>query len=72
VRRAIASTIDICSEYPHSGLRTDVPSVLRRPLHRYRFTVFYRLTPEGSDIEVLRVLRSGRIKSLQQLPGDAE
>jgi plasmid stabilization system protein ParE len=72
VRRAIASAIDFCSEYPLSGLRTDAPGVLRHPLHRYRFTVFYRLTPEGSDIEVLRVLRSARIKNLKQIPDDAE
>ena len=70
VRRAIETTIDHCAEYPRTGNRTNLPGVFRIPLHRYRFTIFYRLSPDKEQLEVLRVLRSGRVKALRSLPDD--
>ena len=70
VRQAIVATIDHCAEYPQTGNKTDRPGVLRVPLHRYRFTIFYRLSADGQSLELLRVLRSGRVKTLRKMPGD--
>lgn len=68
VRRAIVATVEHCAEFPLTGLKTNRPGVMRLPLHRYSFTIFYLLPADGETLEVLRILRSGRVKSLRKAP----
>ena len=70
VSLAIEHAIQACAFNPGIGTRTDEPNVYRRPLGRYRDTIFYRHNPEGSSIEVLRVDHGQRVKSLHRLPQD--
>jgi plasmid stabilization system protein ParE len=71
VRQAIVATIDHIAAFPRSSVETDEPGLLRRPLVRYRYTIYYRLASTGHDVEIVRVLYSGRVKNLRRLP-DAE
>ena len=56
VRRAIAEAIDRCELNPKTGVRTDEPNLFRRPLRKYRYTIFYRLLPAGEGIEIARIV----------------
>ena len=47
---------------------TDVPTLHRSALGKYRNTIFYRLWPGKQGIEVVRVLHSSRVKDLRKLP----
>ena len=71
VRRAIAEAIDRCERNPKTGTRTDEPGVFRRPLRKYRYTIFYRLLPAADGIEIARIVHGARVKDLGTLPGDA-
>jgi plasmid stabilization system protein ParE len=41
VSLAIEYTIHACALNPHAGARTDQPNAYRRPLGKYRYTIFY-------------------------------
>jgi toxin ParE1/3/4 len=66
VSLAIEYAIQISALHPRTGARTDEPNVYRRPLGKYRYTVFYRALADG--IEVVRVIYGARIKVLTKLP----
>ena len=68
---AIQHTITVCATHPRAGTKTDVPGLYRRPLSKYRITLFYRISPDACEIEVVRVVRGARVKDLQKLPDDA-
>ena len=54
--------------HPLTGAKTDEPNLYRRPLGKYRYTIFYRTAAEG--IEVVRVIHGARVKVLNKLPKD--
>ncbi len=70
VSLAIERSVGICARHPHLGIQTDEPHVFRWPLGAYRFTFFYRHTSTEPGIEIICLLRSGRITDLTKLPPD--
>jgi plasmid stabilization system protein ParE len=68
VSLAIEYTIHMCALNPRAVGRTDEPNVYRRPLGKYRYTVFYRVLPNDEGIEVARVIHGARVKNLRRLP----
>jgi plasmid stabilization system protein ParE len=67
VSLAIEYSIHACAMTPRAGTRTDEPNIYRRPLGKYRYTIFYRA--QGDGIEVVRVVHSARVKRLSSVPG---
>jgi plasmid stabilization system protein ParE len=67
---AIERAIAVCEAFPRAGARTDEPAVYRWPMSKHRVTIFYRTLANDAGIEVARVLRSGRIKTLRTMPND--
>lgn len=67
VSLAIEHSIHACALTPRAGGRTDELNVYRRPLGKYRYTIFYRARDDG--IEVVRVVHSARVKRLSTVPG---
>jgi plasmid stabilization system protein ParE len=67
---AIERAAEVCALNPHTGGRTDRLYVYRRPLRRYRYTIFYRVLPSEDAIEIARVVHAARIKNLGRLPQD--
>lgn len=70
VSLAIEHTIDKCALNPRAIGKTDAPNVYRRPLGKYRYTIFYRVLPHDEGIEVARVVHGARVKNLRKLPKD--
>ena len=70
VSLAIEYAVGLCARHPRAGSLTDEPQVLRRPLTKYRYTIFYKLTTGGSAIEIVRIVHASRIKNLRKLPDD--
>lgn len=70
VSLAIERSVGICARHPHLGVKTDEPDVFRWPLGAYRFTFFYRHVANKPDIEIVCLMRSGRIANLGQVPPD--
>jgi plasmid stabilization system protein ParE len=70
VSLAIEHTIHMCALNPRAIGRTDEPNVYRRPLGKYRYTVFYRVLPQEDGIEIARVVHGGRVKNLRKVPAD--
>ena len=70
VSLAIEHTIHMCALNPRAIGKTDEPNLHRRPLGKYRYTVFYRVLPGNGGIEVARVVHSARVKNLRKVPGD--
>jgi len=60
----------MCALNPRLGVRTDRPHVYRWPLRRYRYTIFYRVLLNEDAVEIARVIRAARIKTLGRLPPD--
>jgi toxin ParE1/3/4 len=69
VSLAIEYTIHMCALNPRATGRTDEPNVYRRPLGKYRYTIFYRVLASEEGIEVARVIHGARVKNLRTLPG---
>jgi plasmid stabilization system protein ParE len=68
VSLAIEHTIHLCALNPRAVGRTDEPNLHRRPLGKYRYTIFYRVLAGGAGIEVARVVHSARVKKLGKVP----
>jgi plasmid stabilization system protein ParE len=68
VSLAIERTIHLCALNPRAIGKTDEPNVYRRPLGKYRYTVFYRVLPHDEGIEVARVIHGARVKDLRKMP----
>lgn len=68
VSLAIEYTIQLCALNPRASARTDEPGVFRRPLGKYRYTIFYRINHDATAIEIIRVIHAARVKNLQSLP----
>jgi plasmid stabilization system protein ParE len=67
---AIENTVHLCALNPRTGAKTNEPNVYRRPLAKYRYTIFYRTLPSSDGIEIARVIHSARVKNLGKLPED--
>lgn len=68
VSLAIEYTVHMCALNPRATGKTDEPNVYRRPLGKYRYTIFYRVLPNEDGIEVARVIHSARVRDLRRLP----
>jgi len=71
VSLAIEHTIQLCALSPHASGKTDEPNVYRRRLGKYRYTIFYRALVHKGVVEIVRVIHSSRVRSLDKLPDDA-
>lgn len=65
---AIEHAIRMCSLKPRISPKTDEPNVYRRPLGKYRYTIFYRSLAGDTGIEVIRVVQGSRVKNLAKVP----
>jgi plasmid stabilization system protein ParE len=72
VSLAIEHAIRMCALSPYASAKTDEPGVYRRPLGRYRYTIFYRVLAGGEGIEVARVVHGARVRNLRRMPNDSE
>lgn len=70
VSLAIEYTVHMCALNPRATGKTDEPNVYRRPLGKYRYTIFYRALSNDEGIEVARVVHSARVKNLGRLPDE--
>ncbi len=70
VSLAIEYTIHMCALNPRAGAMTDEPDVFRRPLGKYRYTIFYRLLSDNDGIAIVRVIHGARVKDLGQTPDE--
>jgi len=68
VSLAIERTIHMCALNPRAIGKTDEPSLYRRPLGKYRYTIFYRVLPGDEGIEVARVVHGARVKDIHKAP----
>ena len=68
---AIERAVEFCSLVPYAGGKTDSPDLYRAPISRHRLTVFYRIDAAEDAIEVVRVVRAGRVRNLRRVPDDA-
>lgn len=69
VSLAIERTIQICALNPRAVGKTDEPHLYRRPLGKYRYTIFYRVLPRDEGIEIARVVHGARVKNTRKMPG---
>lgn len=67
---AIELKVEHCALVPYAGSRTDRPEIYRAPISHHRLTIFYRVDSVDEAIEVLRVVRGGRVKNLRRIPDD--
>jgi toxin ParE1/3/4 len=72
VSLAIEHAVQTCALNPRAAGKTDEPNVFRRPLGKYRYTIFYRTLPHDEGIEIARVVRSARVRDLRRMPDDNE
>lgn len=72
VSLAIEHAVQTCASNPNAAGQTDEPGVYRRPLGRYRYTIFYRILAEGEGIEVARVIHGARVRDLRKMPNDSD
>ena len=70
VSLAIEYTVHMCALNPRTGAKTDEPGVYRRPLGKYRYTIYYRPLVGDDGIEVARVIHGARVKNLDKMPDD--
>lgn len=68
VSLAIEHAIQMCAFKPRASAETDEPNVHRRPLGKYRYTIFYRAIANNAGIEVIRVVHGALVKSLGKVP----
>ena len=68
VEQYIRKTALDLAQFPLVGVATDVEEVRRLPLVRYPFTLFYRVSALEDAVEILRVVRSSRVKRLGSIP----
>jgi plasmid stabilization system protein ParE len=64
IRRACSGL----GQFPYANVATDLAHVYRMPIPKFGFTVFYRVRAEKSLVEIVRVVRSSRVKNLGRVP----
>jgi plasmid stabilization system protein ParE len=55
-------------KFPYANVATDLAHVYRMPIPARSFTVFYRVKAAKSVVEIVRVVRSSRVKNLGRVP----
>ena len=65
---AIERTVELSAQYPRTGGRTNRSDTFRRALGKLRYTIFYRVMAGDLELEILRVVRSGRVRNLMKVP----
>lgn len=70
VEDAIRLACERLAEFPFASAATDEPNLFRRPLTKYRYAIFDRVRPNAEIIEVVRVIRSARIRNLDHIPDE--
>ena len=70
VSLAIERAAESCALVPYAGAKTDRHDVYRAPISRHRLTVFYRVDADEDAIEIVRVVRAGRVRNLRRVPDD--
>ena len=65
---AIEHTVKICAQNPRAASSTAIPTLYRRALRKYRYTIFFRVLGQSQGIEVVRVVHSSRVNDLRKLP----
>jgi plasmid stabilization system protein ParE len=68
VASAIERSVQMSAQFPHTGGKTDKPGIFRRPLGKYRYTVFYRVLANDAGIEIVRVVHAARVQTLGKVP----
>ena len=65
---SIERAAESCALVPFAGAKTNRANVYRSALRDHRITIFYRVHRRQNVVEILRVVRSGRIKNLRSIP----
>jgi plasmid stabilization system protein ParE len=68
VEADIRGTCEAVCDFPYASPRTDIANVFRAPVTRRGFTIFYRVRPRLSVVEIVRVVRGKRVRNLSRLP----
>lgn len=68
VQSAVFYCLDMLGEFPQFGRKTDERAVHRWPMGDFRYTIFYRTTPQTGTLEVLRIIDSKRVRDLNRVP----
>jgi plasmid stabilization system protein ParE len=68
VETDIRKACDGLGQFPYANVATDLARVYRMPLPKRGFTVFYRVQARQSLVEIVRVVRSSRVKNLGRVP----
>ena len=56
------------ARFPYANASTQRADVFRMPVRKRGFTVFYRVRPRLSVVEIVRVVRGARVKALGRVP----
>jgi plasmid stabilization system protein ParE len=69
VETAIRKACEQLSKHPYANPRIDRPNSFRMPIPGRGYAVFYRVRPRLERVEIVRVVRGRRLKSLAR-PGN--
>jgi plasmid stabilization system protein ParE len=64
----IRCACQLLASFPYTNSKTDLANVYRMPLPRRGLTVFYRVKREASIVQIIRVVRSSRVRNLGRVP----
>ena len=64
VESDIRKVCESLGQFPYANVATDLAHVYRMPISKRRITVFYRVRATQSLVEIIRVVRSSRVKNL--------
>ena len=56
------------AEFPYSGYKTNRTNVIRLPLVRYPYVIYYRVDVDLDRVVIARVIHAARIKNLRRAP----
>jgi hypothetical protein len=68
VEGAVFDALDIFARFPQFGVQTDERNVYRWPMGEFRYTIFYRISWDKREVEVLRIIDSRRVRNLKHVP----
>ena len=68
VEADIRNACEGLGQFPYANASTDIAHVYRMPLPKRGYTVFYRVRAKRAVVEIVRVLRSSRVRNLRRLP----
>lgn len=67
VEDAIRELCEQLGRFPYASAATDEPNVRRVPLVHYDFTIFFRIDTSRHQVQIARVVRSARVRSLRRM-----